>query len=1233
MIKSPSLHISYLLCFLIGSVAFAQHLKFKSFTTKEGLSNNSVKNMSSDKQGRLWIGTWDGLNRYDGQNITVFKYDLQDNTGISGNVIKDLNRDIHQNIWILTDNKSVSRYIGDGVFQQFHFQKQPLSLALTHTGEIAVKMPNGYRVFSHNQFKEISKENIKNSDRLGVLKNFLLQNHPDLQINDILKDSKGNIWYATKRNGLYIIPNTPQNVKNELIEHYTHDTYSPYSFNSNEIEKIYQDDFGNIWLAHKDGGISMAYAGSEQITTIFPHPTKFPHLPNESIRAITKDNQSNIWLGYYTKGIYHYSEKTKCYLAYQIQEAKANPDWYRIRSFYTDSNGHLWVGTYAGLVKITPKGYQLFKAETHADFPNNRNYAFQEDEQQKLWIACWGGLAKLNLNTDTFEAFPHQKDLAPFHVRHVIKHQDTLVMATENQGVIFFTEAQGVIKRLTTKDGITGNSIYKLYHDQHTGYYWIATLGGVSIYDFPHGVIKNITEESGLPSHMVYGLLENKNKVWLSTTKGIATIQKKGYEVAQLPKDQGWQAEEFSEGAVYQDEKGMLFFGGISGLSYLQPNAYHYAVKTPKLQINIDGKELYPNVLTKAYQENTFTFSAIPIQFSGVAPKIYYQLEGVDKDWKLYQNKRITYKNLEPGRYSLLTKMNTKGSKSKKHIILEIETPFYQTSPFYLLIFGAILLIGVMIILRKNWLAKRLHKIMEAKIEARTRMIETQKLELLQANQHLEERHKELNAQQQQVLELHHQLKDRDFEVDKFKTFVLNSFKPKLANLVAITHSLKKSPESKQLEQELTQLIRKISEWDYLDQIAELGTLVPSEIHFKKLIQTIYRQLQSFSFSFDFTLKYQILTVSDLISLDVLRVKLLFQYLIHEVIKYVEQEASLILHTSLTENEMLIELSSSSSLLNEQWENIINYSPYYKAVKVLINDLGGELVKNTNEFKLRIHLPILNVTKVASRSGIVLLKHLEDDAAKLQPSILVYCEEEEVQLVHHLLEGMAEPIIFEHEVNALPSALQQINVKALVVYNAQLTSAFVEVISQPAFKILPSAYIAEQIDLALEEQALDYGLKTVIYLPIDKSFLQKKMNHLIQQYQKTHHTGFLDKLLPTAKTEALNLNPHQKLVKQALALIREEIGNAEFNVDRLISELEISRTKCYRVFKEVLHQSPSEVIIGLRLQNAEKLLGEGNLNVSEISFECGFKDPKYFSRMFKKHYGSSPKNFQLKQNH
>lgn len=1186
--------------------------------------------MISDADGRLWIATWDGLNVYDGATVTVFKHHPSDSTSLSGNVVLGLLKDATQRIWVLTDNQTVSSYEGDGIFKAYHFSEQPDALALTKDGRIAVAIQDEFLVLTANAFLKHTAQQIQTTDHLGVLKHFLLQKYPELIINDIFKDSEGNIWYATRRNGLYIIPNTPKNVNNQFIEHYTYDLYSPYSFTSNEIEKIYQDDFGNIWLAHKDGGVSMAYNGAEQITTIIPHPVKFPHLPNETIRAITKDNQSTIWLGYYTKGLFYYSEQTHCFLPFEIKEATENEDWNRIRSLYTDAEGTVWAGTYNGVIKITKNGYQLLNATNTPNFPYNRNYAFCEDDKH-LWVACWGGLGKLDTETATFKRFPHQEVLNDYHIRYVIKQQDTLVLATEANGVLFFTEQEGIIKRITTADGILGNSIYRIHFDTHTGYYWIAALGGISVYATEKGIIKNISEADGLPSHMVYGLLSNGSKMWISTTKGIATIDTHTYQVFQLPKDQGWQAEEFSEGASYQDRKGMLFFGGINGLSYFQPDAYHYSLKPPKLHVVIDGKENYTQRLSKTYSHNSLSVQLTPVSFSGVHPAIYYQLKGFDTDWKLYNGQELLYHNLSAGDYTLLTRIEGEQGSVHNYLELHIGKPFYQTSWFFVLCL--LVLVGLVsgVIVRKNRTAKRIQRELEEKIRERTATVEDQKATLQRTNEELEARHTELNVQKEQILALHHQLKNRDFEVEKFKTFVLSGFKPKLSKIVQELQKVSTSGKKTEMEQELFALIQTISEWDYLDHVQALGAVANSQVQFKKLIRRIYENIQLGKITIEAKFTYEIMAASELIAIDVLRLKLLFQYLLNEVLKYSDSASKLTVSTVLEEKDMIITLQSNSALLREQWENIQDYSPYYKAFETLLKDLAGVIQQTTSkELSLTITIPVVNVQQQTEASGVLLLKHLEQSDAQQKPSILVYCDADDVELVQHLLENTSYQLVFEHDANALPSALQQINVKALVVYNALFTSALIQVISQPAFKQLPSLYIAEHIDLEMEEKVMDHGMSAIIYLPVRAGFIEKKIQSILQQRKKVFSAGGYDLLSDSAAT-SVNLNPNEKLVKQALELIRKELGNAAFNIDILHSTLDISRTKCYRIFKEVLQQSPSDVLINLRLQKAEQLLLHDRLNISEISFECGFNDPKYFSRMFKKHFGASPKSYKQQQ--
>lgn len=1209
--------------FLLG-----QNIKFKPLTTKEGLSNNSVNDLISDKYGQLWIASWDGLNVYDGHKITCFKHLQNDSLSIAGNVVKKFVKDTNSQIWMLTDDKAISVYKGNTIFKNYFFKEQPKDILLSKSGDLVINLGNKYFTYQKEKFIPIDKTQLQTQHSINTLKNYILKKHPSLIINDILKDKNGNIWYATLNDGLYVIPNSTDNVTNSNIEHYIYDQYSPYSFTSNEIVKIYQDDFDNIWLGHKDGGVSMAYKDSEKIKTIIPHPIKYSHLPNEAIRAITKDNESKIWLGYYTKGLFYFSNTTNCYLPYVIAEAKQNSDLNRIRSLFTDSKGELWVGTYGGVIRINKQGYEIYNAEIIDFFPENRNYSFAEDDQNHLWIACWGGLAKFDLKRNQLVSFPHQEQLSKYHIRHIEVINNTIAIATENNGVILFDINKGVTKIITVANGLLGNSIFSIYYDIKTKYYWIATLGGVSVYDIEKGIIKNISELEGLPSHMVYSLLLNDNKIWISSTKGIASINTSNYEVTQLSPDLGWQNAEFSEGAAYQDQKGILYFGGISGLSYFQPNLFKKQEEVPNLKTVVNNDENFDTNIKLKYHNNELKINITPVGFTTIMAPVFYKMQDLDKSWKRLENQELFYRSLPPGEYTFLTKIGNNDSTISKVFQLQIDKPFYETIFFYLILLIFFAVIIMVIIIRKNILSKRLQQKLEDKIQTRTAIIESQKQDLIHFNKNLEERNTEILKQKETLLTLHHQIKNQDFEVDKFRMFVLSSFKPKLSKILTLIQQLDQDSVRDILQQDTMSLVQLISEWDYLNQIKDLGDLKPTQIFFKGLITNLYEQVNSERINVETTFGYQIHTNTDSIQIDVLRFRLLFKYVLNDILKYTEGKDKLMVVCELVPDKIIILINETGQLLKEQWINVQKFSPYYKAAETLVTDLGGELmVSLETNFQLTVSVPVVLYT-LESSSGKVILKHLynKDEIEESLPLILVFCEVEDTDLVYQMLQNKEYQLFFEHDIQSIASAVQQLPLHALIIYNISFTLEIIQLLKKQRFQQFPTIFITEQIDFGLQEQALEAGVNTVIHLPSSVNFIHKKIHSLLRQYQSQYQSKI--EVLHKNMDNKPILNLHEKLVNKAMDIVKEQLSNPDFNVDKLIGILEISRTKCYRVFKEVMNQSPSDVIISLRLQKAEQLLAMANLNVSEISFECGFNDPKYFSRLFKKHYGASPKSFQ-----
>jgi ligand-binding sensor domain-containing protein/AraC-like DNA-binding protein len=1268
--------ILLIVCF-IGVLGWSQNIKFQNFETNYGLSNNSVLDIENDKDGGLWIATWDGLNYYDGYTFTVFKHDIDNSNSIAGNYITKIIKDASNNIWILTKDAKISRYTGNKQFKNYTFNKNSKDIFKSKKGNIVVATTDSYYEFINGQFQKSDKSSILIKD-LKPLKNILLDKYPNIIINDILKDKTGNIWCATRKNGLFVIINNLKSINDHQIEQYTQDPYSIYSFNSNEIETLNEDVFGNIWLGLKDGGISMAYTNSDKIFSIAPHPQKFPNIPNETLRAITKDLKGKIWLGYYTKGLYYYNSTTKTYNKFKIKESIEKPDWDRVRSLFSASDGTVWVGTYAGVINIKKNGnYFLYNAETISELPNNRNYDFYEDNNKQLWIACWGGVAKFNLKTNKFETFKGQKLVSNYHIRSIKTIDNELIIGTENNGIKLLNLVKGELQSLkvqkilslyhknekplndignnksnklidikngelqtiNTNEGLLSNSVYSIYKDKQTNYYWIATLGGISVYDKKKGVVKNISEKEGLPSQLVYGLLVHKNNIWASTTKGIAVIDKKSFQVKVFYPNGGWQTSEFSEGAYYKDPKGMLFFGGINGVSYFNPSNIEFDNFKPKIKLLVDGKENYASFIEKRFRNNRLEIVLTPISFPKENIKnIYYKLEGKDKDWNLLSTqKKVNYNNLVSGNYRFLIK--EKENSSTVFFSLNIKKVFYKTISFYVLLSIFILITVVILIYLKNRTTFVQKKKLEDLILARTQVIENQKKDLVVVNSKLDEKNKEILLQKEKLLKLHNNLKNEDFEVEKFKTFVLSEFQEPISKIIKTSSTLKENSEAQQnLIQQSSKLVNLISEWNYLNNIKDIGPVKISVVNLfpvlKNSIEKLKKALQTNKVNFNCVID----TTVDWVETDILRFRLLLQYFFNDISKYSDSESNVHIKIDHNKNFLTVKLRSNSTTLKSNWDSIFHYSPYFKALEVLLFDLNGTFVNDNilnKEFKVAIKLPLEVINPELKLSETISWKHFnqKDDLDASKKNILIFSEEENYATANQILEHQNYNLIFENSVSNLTSAIKQIHIDIIVFYQAIFSKELLHFLTdinteESNKKKTPMIYISEDISYQLQEQSIEFGIDTLIQLPASESFITKKITSLItKKFIAIEDHKFQEKIFNILTDKEAITTSNDKLLKRSLETIKKELHNPSFNVEMLVEILGISRIKCYRLFKETLKQSPSDIITSLRLQKAEALLKNKKLNISEISFECGYNDPKYFARSFKKYFGKSPKEF------
>ena len=155
---------------------------------------------------------------------------------------------------------------------------------------------------------------------------------------------------------------------------------------------------------------------------------------------------------------------------------------------------------------------------------------------------------------------------------------------------------------------------------------------------------------------------------------------------------------------------------------------------------------------------------------------------------------------------------------------------------------------------------------------------------------------------------------------------------------------------------------------------------------------------------------------------------------------------------------------------------------------------------------------------------------------------------------------------------------------------------------------------------------MELGVDSFIQFPIGKELIRKKMVKLLELQSKVEKQekqfDFLE-----SKNEKEYYSTDEKLAQKAVQIIKEQLNDSTFNIDKLNTLLGVSKIKGYRLFTEMFGQSPLVILLDLRMQRAEYLLKNTSLNISEIGYECGYNEPKYFSKQFKKRFGCNPSRF------
>ncbi|HYO22296.1 MAG TPA: two-component regulator propeller domain-containing protein [Flavisolibacter sp.] len=358
-------------------------LYFEKITAQNGLSHNKVNCIIQDKRGFIWLGTDDGLNRYDGKNFVHFRHRLNDTSSISGNIITDLLEDKEGRLWIATADGGLSRYDHrlppQQQFKQYkHLPGDPSSIPV-NTVNALLEDRQGYLwlATSGRHVLRFNKQTAKFDDLTKSGKTAL----------DLCQDKKGLIWVGRQGGGILKI--NPVSFAMTEDERYR-DLYADLPHVT--VTALYKDRADNIWFGSWDKTL---YRHNE-ITyqeEMFQTSGKYS-FQNDEILSFAEDGEGRVWMGGKEKGLHVYDKQTGRFYNFKHDPSREGTIAdNRINCIFTDKNGRIWLGTNRGLCINQPDKQQFVQ-----QFLNGIEGApitifdFYEDEQKSLWIGTNQGI-------------------------------------------------------------------------------------------------------------------------------------------------------------------------------------------------------------------------------------------------------------------------------------------------------------------------------------------------------------------------------------------------------------------------------------------------------------------------------------------------------------------------------------------------------------------------------------------------------------------------------------------------------------------------------------------------------------------------------------------------------------------------------------------------------------------------------------------------------------------------
>lgn len=1288
--KRIKTYILFMLCLVLSATGMAGNMRLY---TSSKMSNNLVTCMTQDRHGYMWIGTWYGLNKFDGYRFNIYTYRSDDTGSLPSNIISILHTDRRGVVWVGTSNGLARYNEAEDRFERIRLteldgQPRIQRFAEDAEGNLYVAT-SGFGLFE-----------IRAGEDTARVATRLKSGGDGLYYQNLFIDSWQRCWVADNDNVITTFDLRRPSAKPLLR----------YKSELGIVENFVEDRKGNLYIVfqkglmrydgrrltriddgHRDyvyrcavrhGGDMLFGTVGHGVLRMTPDGnfSKFDDdshgmLDNAKVGVMMEDAMHNLWVGSTEKGLVFVPDRKPLFEEWTFADADLksrgvlssmtkgsdgaiyatvhNECLYRttatgpgttavlhlpeINHVYRDSHGQIWIGTDNRVFSFDEKSG---RASLVATLDGTSVNGMADDGKGNLYVSAFTkGMCRINTATGEKRYFSMYQTNDT--VRGWLCNNWIMSMTRDSRGMIWIGTTSGVSCYDPAKDTfrpygwnvlLDGKMCMSLAEDAD-GNIAIGTTLGLYRYDRKTGRTGLYPGSEAMKDLQVSSIVRTTDgDLWCSTTMGIWHRDRKSGKFYSYINGNGLTGHEYIHGVGMLGDDGSLAFGTPEGVVYFDPQKITEADNKPcrpvLTNMLLNGKPVTTATLsggrritecpvtetdavTISYADNSFTMEFSSFDYADIDNMVLqYRLNGGQWVSNAEGNNQLSFIHMRPGTYRLEVRAGNYGNYSDISTYrLVVRSPWYATPLayiIYIVLFAAI----ITLIAYNRYRRKRI-------------ALDEEKMQFLINATH------DIRTPLTLILNPLHQLMsdNKDDEEGRKKLQTIDHNARRILNLV--------------------------------NQILDIRKMDKQQMHLHcretDLVQMIANNVKAFEYSakernIKFTFSHddgRLMAWVDRTQFDKV-----VNNLLSNAFKYTFDDGEIVVRLTAADGKAVIEVSDTGTGLKDGEAERIFRRFYQSGGNAVTGNEGTGIGLNLCKMIVDMHHGEIRASNRTDTRGSIFTvaiplgrEHLrpEDIDTTTEPTERkpkptagnhkVLLVDDDAEITDYISTELGRYYRFgtcqngKQAIGELLSGDYDLVVSDVMMPEMDGFTLLRMIKTNSNISHIPVILLTTEAAVANRLEGLERGADAFLPKPFILDELHATIDSLIANRQRLKGK-FSGAQQQTDKVEQTDLPDNDKiLMEKIMKSINKNIGDSDFGIEMLCSEVGMSRTHLHRKMKEMTGISTSEFIRNIRLEQAARLLKERHVNVSQVAYSLGFTNNGHFSKVFKQHFGVPPSEY------